>query len=116
MSRNEIDENTSPLLIAGLACLLSMPAIYLATRPVLWLASGPWVPWLLLATFAMAPFSVAFMVLYRCAWHEDQSRTRRILSTIVSSCIIVGIDLLLTGAFVIIGGALAGMTRVMGGN
>jgi hypothetical protein len=68
MSRNEeINGHTSPLVIAGLVCLLSMPAIYMATRPVIWLFSAPWVPWLLAVIFALAPFTVAFMVLYRCA-------------------------------------------------
>ncbi|HXC34320.1 MAG TPA: hypothetical protein VNV43_00495 [Candidatus Acidoferrales bacterium] len=117
MSRNEeINGHTSPLVIAGLVCLLSMPAVYLATRPVIWLSSAPWVPWLLAVIFVMAPFMVAFAVLYHCAWHNDQPPARRILSTVVSSCIIVGIDLLLTGAIVIIGGFIAGTSRVMGGN
>jgi hypothetical protein len=116
MSRNEINENASPLLIAGLACLLCMPVVYLVTRPVIWLSSAQWVPWLLASIFLMAPFSVAFMVLYRCAWHEEQPRVRRILTVIVSACIIVGLDLLLMGAFAIVGGFIAGSSRVMGGN
>lgn len=116
MSRSEINENTSPLLIAGLVCLLSMPVIYTATRPVIWLFSGPWVPWLLAVVFAIAPVMVAFTVLYRCAWHDDRPPGRRIVSTIISSCIIVGVDILLTGALVLIGGLIAGTSRVMGGN
>ncbi|HEY1787167.1 MAG TPA: hypothetical protein VGJ73_03385 [Verrucomicrobiae bacterium] len=116
MSRNEINENASPLLIAGLACLLCMPAVYLATRPVVWLFSARWAPWLLAGIILIAPFMVAFTVLYRCAWHDGQPRARRLLATVVSSCIIVAIDLLLTGALALIGGMIAGTSRVMGGN
>jgi hypothetical protein len=117
MSRNEeINGHTSPLLLAGLVCLLSMPVVYAATRPVIWLFSATWVPWLLAPIFLIAPFTVAFMVLYRCAWHDDRPPGRRILSTIVSSCIIVGIDLLVSGALALVGGFIAGSSRVMGGN
>lgn len=116
MSRNDIDENTSPLLIAGLACFLSSPVIYLMTRPVVWLSSAPWVAWLQLGIFAVAPVTVAFMVLYRCAWHDDRPRTRRILTTILSACLIFGIVLLMIGAIAIIGGLVAGTSRKMGGN
>jgi hypothetical protein len=118
MSRNEVNGNgnVSPLLIAGLACLVCMPAVYLATRPVIWLFPARWVPWLLGSIFVIAPFMVAFTVLYRCAWHDDRSRARRILAIIASSVIIVGLDLILTGALGLIGGSIAGMSRVMGGN
>jgi hypothetical protein len=116
MSRNDINENTSPHLIAGLACFLSLPVVYLTTRPVVWLFSAPWVAWLELGVFVIAPVAVTFMVLYRCAWHDDQSRTRRILSTILSACIIFGIVLLLIGAIAIVGSVVAGTSRVMGGN
>src|SRR5215472_16860927 len=116
MSRDELNGNVSPLLIAGLACLLCMPVVFFATRPVIWLSSAAWVPWLLAAIFVAVPFAVAFMVLYRCAWHDEQTRTRRLLAIIVSTCIIVGIDLLLTGAVGVVGGLIAGSSRVMGGN
>jgi len=116
MSRNDINENTSPLLIAGLACFLSLPVIYLMTRPVVWLSSAPWTVWLQSAIFAITPVTVAFMVLYRCAWHDDRPRARRILFTILSACLIFGIVLLLIGAIAIVGGVVAGTSRVMGGN
>lgn len=116
MSQNDINENTSPLLIAGLACFLSLPVVYLTTRPVTWLSNAPWVAWLQLGVFAIAPVTVAFMVLYRCAWHDDRPRTRRILSTILSSCMIFGIVLLLLGALAIVCCVLVGTSRVMGGN
>jgi hypothetical protein len=116
MSRNEINENASPLLMAGFACLLCMPVVYLATRPVIWLFNAPWVPWLLSGIFLMAPFTVAFMVLRRCAWHDDRPPATRLLSMIASSCIIVGVDLLLIGALALVGGMIAGTSRMMGGN
>jgi hypothetical protein len=116
MSRNDINENTSPLLVAGLACFLSLPVVYLTTRPVVWLVSAPWVAWLQLGIFAIAPVTVTCMVLYRCAWHDDRPRTRRILSTILSACIIFGFVLLLISAIAIVGCVVVGTSRVMGGN
>lgn len=117
MSRNEeLNGHTSPLILAGLVCLLSMPLIFAATRPVIWLFSAPWVPWCQAAIFTLAPFTIAFMVLYWCAWHNGQPPVRRILATIVSSCAIVAVDLLLIGALGIVGGLIAGMSRKMGGN
>lgn len=116
MSQDETNENASPLVLAGLACLLCMPVVYLATRPVTWLSSAAWVSWLLAAIFLMAPFTVAFTVLRRCAWHEDWPRSRRILFTIASSCIIVGVDLLLTGALALVAGMVTGLSYKMGGN
>ncbi|HEV2320585.1 MAG TPA: hypothetical protein VGV18_12590 [Verrucomicrobiae bacterium] len=116
MSRTEQNENTSPVLIAGLACLLCLPVLYLATRPVVWLFSAPGTAWMMAAIFAVAPLTVAFMVLYRCAWHDDRPRARRFLSIIACSCIIYGVDLLLAAAVVMIGCLIAGLSRVMGGN
>ncbi len=116
MSRNDINENSSPLLIAGLACFLSLPILYLTTRPVSWLFNAPWVAWLQLGVFAIAPVIVTFLVLYRCAWRDDRPRTRRILSTIFSSCLIFGIVLLLIGAVAIVGCVILGTSRKMGGN
>jgi hypothetical protein len=116
MSQDEINENTSPLLIAGVASLLSMPLVFMATRPLIWLSSAPWVTWLLAVIFLIAPFTVTFTVLYRCAWHDDRPRARRILSIIMTSCIVVGIDLLLIGALGIVGGLITGLSHKMGGN
>lgn len=116
MSRNEINESTSPMLIAGLACFLSLPVVYLTTRPVVWLINAPWMAWLQLGIFAIAPVTVAFIVLYRCAWHDDRPRVRRILSTILSACLIFGIVLILISAIAIIGCVIAGTSRRMGGN
>lgn len=116
MSRNDINENTSPLLIAGLACFLSLPIVYVTTRPVAWLFDAPWVAWLQLGVFTIAPVMVAFLVLYRCAWHDDRPRSRRILSTILSSCVIFGVVLLLLSAIAIVGCVVVGTSRVMGGN
>jgi hypothetical protein len=116
MSRNEIDENSSPMLIAGLACFLSLPVVYLTTRPVVWLFSAPWVAWLELGIFALAPVTVTSMVLYRCAWHDDRPRTRRILSTIFFACAIFGMVLFLLSAIALVACILAGTSRRMGGN
>jgi hypothetical protein len=116
MSRDDINEYASPLLLAGVASLLSMPVVYMATRPVMWLSSAQWVTWLLALIYLIAPFAVTFAVLYRCAWHDDRPRARRLLSIFVSSCVIVGIDLLLIGALGIAGGLITGLSHKMGGN
>jgi hypothetical protein len=116
MSRNEINGNTPPLVIAGLACLLCMPVADLASRPVIWLFRAPWMLWPLAAISCIAPFAVAFIVLYRSSWHGGQPRGRRILSTIMSSGIIFGVDLLLIGVIAVIGGLITGLSRAMGGN
>lgn len=116
MSRNEINENTPPLLMAGLTCLLCMPVVFLTTRPVIWLSNAPWVAWLLSSFFIVVPLLATFIVLYRSAWHDDLPQVRRIISVVLSSCAIFVADVLLVGAVLIIGCLIAGLSRVMGGN
>ena len=116
MSRNELNENTPPLLIAGLTCLLCMPVVLLTTRPVIWLSNAPWVTWLLGSFFIAVPLVVTFVVLYRSAWHNDVPQVRRVISVVLSSCVIFVADVLLVGAVLVIGCLIAGLSRVMGGN
>ena len=116
MSRDEINESAPPLLIAALVCLLCLPAIYLATRPVVWLVNGVWVAWTLAAIFTVVPLAVTFLFLYGCAWRQELPRFRRMISALVSACIIFGVDLLLVAALVAIGCLIMGLSRVMGGN
>lgn len=117
MSRNgQMDENMPLFLVAGLACLFCTPVIYLATRPVVWLSHAGWVPWLLLGLFILVPLSVTFIILYGSGWHEERPRFRRILSTIFSSCVIFGVDLLAVGMLVAAACLITGLARAVGGN
>ena len=117
MSRNEpFNENGLLFLIAGLACLMCLPIVYLATRPVIWWLHVSWVEWLLLALFTILPLSVTFIILYWSAWHQEWSKIRRIASVTLSSCVIFGLDLFLVVLFMIAGGLVAGLARAMGGN
>jgi hypothetical protein len=117
MSNNEpIEKNVPPFFIAGLAGLLCLPIIYVATRPLLWLSHAQWAEWLLLTLFILGPIVVTFMVLYVSAWHQELSRVRRMLSMIFSSCIIFGVDLLFLGFIIVVACVILGLGRVMGGN
>jgi hypothetical protein len=117
MSRNEPLNGNGPLfLIAGLACLMCLPIIYLATRPVIWWLHVSWIGWPLLALFTILPLSVTFIILYCSAWHQEWSRIRRIVSVVLSSCVIFGVDLFLLILLVIAGSLVVGLARVMGGN
>ena len=117
MSRNEpLNENGPVLLIAGLAGLMCLPIIYLATRPVIWWLHVSWVGWLLPALFIILPLSVTFIILYWSAWHQEWPKIRRIVSVALSSCVILGVDLFLVILLMIAGGLVAGLARAMGGN
>jgi hypothetical protein len=117
MSKNErFNGEVPPFFLAGFACLACLPIIYLATRPVIWVLHVPWLEWLLLALFTTVPISVTGIVLYFSAWHRESPKFRRILSVILSSCLIFGVDLLFVGFMVIVGCLIVGLSRVMGGN
>jgi hypothetical protein len=97
--------------IAGFACLICFLAVYLAARPlVLWLS----VWWAGVPIYSVVPIGVAFVILYRSAWHEELPRVTRILSMILSSCIIFAADLLMIGivAVVLMSGMLSGLARL----
>jgi hypothetical protein len=109
-------ENMPLFLTAGLGCLLCVPIIYMATRPVIWLLHSQWTVWPLMSLFVLVPLSVTFIILYRSGWHEEQPRYWRIVSTLFSSCVIFGVDLLAVGALVAAGCLIAGLARSVGGN
>ncbi|HTR42824.1 MAG TPA: hypothetical protein VMH87_14520 [Pseudomonadales bacterium] len=117
MSRNEpFNENGPLFLIAGLACLVCLPIIYLATRLVIWWLHVSGVEWLLLALFIILPLSVTFIILYSSAWHREWPKMKRVLSAALSSCFIFGIDLFIIILLIVMGGLVAGLGRAMGGN
>jgi hypothetical protein len=117
MSRNEpMNENGPLLVMAGLACLMCLPIIYLATRPVIWWLHVSWIAWPLLALFTIIPLSVTFIILYWSAWHQEWPKLRRIVSAAMSSCVIFGVDLFLVVILIVAGGLVVGLGRAMGGN
>jgi len=117
MSNNEpIDKNVPPFFKASFAGLLCLPIIYLATRPLIWLLHERWTEWLLLTLFIAGPLTVTFTILYRSAWHQEFTRTRRVLSMILSSCVIFSLDLLLIGFVIVLGCIIFGLGRALGGN
>jgi hypothetical protein len=116
MSTNEPMKENGPLfLMAGLACLMCLPIVYLATRPVIWWLHASWIAWPLLALFTVVPLAVTFTILYSSAWHSEWPRMKRVLSAAFSSCFIFGIDLFLIVLLIVLGGIIVGLGRAMGG-
>lgn len=117
MNRNEqINGGSAPFLMAGLACLVCLPIMYLATRPLLSLVHGHWIVWPVLTLFTFVPIMAAFLILYCSAWHRGSSPARRIFSAIFSSCVILGLDLLFVVFTVLAGCLIVALARTMGGN
>jgi len=117
MNRNEqINGASAPFLIAGLACLASLPILYVATRPLLWVLHSHWVAWPVLTLFTFVPLSVSFLILYSSAWHRGSSPARRVFSAIFSSCLILGVDLLFIVFTVLVACLIVALSRTMGGN
>lgn len=113
---NQRAERVPLLFIAGTACLISLPLIYLVTRPMLQLIQAAWMAGPILALLTFLPVTVAFIILYFSAWHEDWPNRKRIFSGALSACLIYGIDVLI--GIVLLGAAclIAGLARSVGGN
>ena len=103
---DEIDADEHAAVIAVYSSLLSLPAIYAATRPVIWMSHASWLPWLLWALFTLMPVVVAFIVLYFGCWHLEWQRPKRILLGILSSCLIFGADILIFCYLAVVGTGL----------
>jgi hypothetical protein len=86
MKNNEPTEVSQPPIgIAAFACMVCLGVVYLAARPVVsWLH----IWWAGVLIYSVIPISVAFIILYRSSWHHELPRVKRILSMILSSCII----------------------------
>ena len=106
------DENKPPILIAGLACLFSLPIIYFATRPLIWVVHAAWMQWLFALLFTLLPMSMAFTVLYRSVWHREWHGLKRILSLILMSGMIFCAALFIIAVMLGIGCLNTGMNRV----
>ena len=97
---DEIEEDEHTAVIAVFSSMMSLPAIYAATRPVIWLVHPHWfhwVPWLLTLMFTLMPTVVAFIILYFGFWHREWQKPKRILLAILASCLIYGADILIIG-------------------
>jgi hypothetical protein len=117
MSDNEkLDEKMPLFLMAAVACFLCLPALYLATRPLIWLLHSRWAVWPLFTLWTFIPVLAAFVVLYRSAWHREWPRVQRIFSMIFSACIIFGVDMLFLAFLIVAACLVMGLGRVMGGN
>jgi hypothetical protein len=92
---DEIDADEHAAVMAVYSSLLSLPAIYAATRPIIWMAHASWLHWLLGSLFTIMPVAVAFLVLYFGCWHPEWQRPKRIFLAILSSCLIFIADILL---------------------
>jgi hypothetical protein len=106
------DENKPPILIAGLVCLFSLPIIYWATRPLIWVLHGAWMPWLFTPLFTLLPMSMAFTVLYRSVWHQEWHGSKRILPLILMSGVIFCAVLFIIAVTLGIGCLCTGIGRV----
>jgi hypothetical protein len=91
------DDNKYTIGIAAFVCLLPLPALYFATRPLVSIPHASGIPWLITLLFVLPPPLTAFITLYWGAWQHDWPRAKRILLSVFMSCIIFGADLLLLG-------------------
>lgn len=105
----QTNENTLPIVLAGFGCLLCLPMVYLATRPVVWAVHAQWIYSLLVPLFILVPMAAAFIILYRSLWHREWTGTKRVLSLILVS------GLIFFGVLVIIGMVLAAGSLFTGG-
>ena len=96
-------ENTTPLLIAVVSSLACLLALFLVTRPIVHVLHSPWSEWLLALTFPSVPIAFTFLILYRSAWHEEWFGFKRLLLSIVASCLIFGFNLFLLAMIAALG-------------
>lgn len=116
MNRDEqMDENRTLFLAAGFVCLGSLAVACLAMRSVILLIHARWTAWLLPAVVTLIPLAMTFIILYCSAWHREFSKARRVVSMILSSCIIFSVDLLVMVVVVAAGCLMIGLGRAMEG-
>jgi cytochrome bd-type quinol oxidase subunit 2 len=75
------------IVIALLACLVSLLFIYWAARPVVERLEVWWVEWLV---YALIPIAVTFIILYCSSWHREITGAARTCSLLLLSCVILG--------------------------
>jgi hypothetical protein len=112
MSNNEQSaESQPPIGLAGLACFGSLAIVYLATRPFIeWLERWE-IQWLL---YISIPIVIPFIILYRSSWHQELPRPTRILSMLLSACIIFALVLTIGALAVIVASVFFSGSMVSG--
>lgn len=82
------------IVIASIACFVSLTFIYWVARPAVELLEVRWVE---LLVYAIIPISVTFIILYRSCWHREITGAARTCSLLLLSCIILGGELIAIG-------------------
>jgi hypothetical protein len=94
------------IVIASIACFVSLIFFYLAARRAVELLQVRWIEWLV---YSIIPISVTFTILYRSCWHPEISGAARTCSLLLLSCII------LVGVFIAIGFIILGVFAFFSG-
>jgi hypothetical protein len=94
------------VVMASIACFVSLIIIYWVARPAVELLHVRWVEWLV---YAIIPISVTFIILYRSCWHPEITGAARTYSLLLLSCII------LVGVFIAIGFIILGVFAFFSG-
>lgn len=50
--------------------------------------------------YSLIPILVVFVILYRSSWHQELGKTTRILSMLLTSCIVFSCVLIIVGVIV----------------
>ena len=106
------------VVIASIACFVTLMSLYCAARP----AASPFhVWWVELLACAIVPISVTCIVLYRSSWHREIAGIARACSVLRLSCFILGGELLAIGILLCIAVFCicmteVGLTAISGGN
>jgi len=93
------EQRPPPIGLAGIACFVCLAVVYLAARPFIGFLDRWGIQW---AFYISLPIATAFTILYRSSWHQELPSVTRILSMILSSCIIFVVALLLGALAVVV--------------
>ena len=115
-ANDQTNGGTPPVVLATLGGLVSLPILHILTSPLGKVLNAHVAGWLFLGLFTVVPMSVAFLILYRSVWHREYSRSRRIASVLLSTCLVYCVDLMLAALLLLIACIMIGLTRAVGGN
>ena len=91
----EREEHIFVIRIATFLCLMSLFALFWATRPIALLIHTLKSEWLLAPLFTFAPMVFTFLILYHSAWHQEWRGLKRVLLSALTSCLIFGFNVFL---------------------
>lgn len=99
MEENEqLEKIAPPIGLAGFFCAVSLLAAWMIARLVDHFTDVEWLAWFIRI---FIPTLAAFTLLYRSAWHRELSVATRILSLLLSACVIYVVVLILFALAVI---------------